>query len=394
LKTVSRLFFTTGFIGIIAAVLLVTLSKNDLRTSFVENRALEEIPVFSRDNFLGGEYFEGWEHWFTDHAAGRDTLLKIHTWLELNLLRKPVVNDVVVQDDILLGFNQYGRWDISYLEEKSEQTAKNLRDFSDYVESLGGRFYYVGLPEQYSYFNNLYPDYMENREWILEPMHTSFAQAMKKYGVNYINMSEVYDSMNRPREFYSPTDHHYSFYGALAAYKTLMETINADSGLNLKILTDEDMEIKELPNPYLGSRNRKLYGLRYMGEHAAYAVLREPIPYSRWENGVQTDAPVFKLPDNSNKVINYGIYMGNDYAETIIRTNREDLPDALVFGDSFTNAMETLLYTAFNEMRSIDMRYYTEKSIREYIAEYRPDIVICVRDDTAFFTETGNGNLK
>lgn len=154
------------------------------------------------------------------------------------------------------------------------------------------------------------------------------------------------------------------------------------------------MEIKELPNPYLGSRNRKLYGLRYMGEHAAYAVLREPIPYSRWENGVQTDAPVFKLPDNSNKVINYGIYMGNDYAETIIRTNREDLPDALVFGDSFTNAMETLLYTAFNEMRSIDMRYYTEKSIREYIAEYRPDIVICVRDDTAFFTETGNGNLK
>lgn len=217
---------------------------------------------------------------------------------------------------------------------------------------------------------------------------------MRKYGVNYIDMRAEYDKLNRPREYYSPTDYHYTFYGALAAYKTLLNTINEDSSLNLKILTNEVMEIKELPNPYLGSRNRKLYGLRYMGEHAAYAVLKDPFPFSRWDNGVQTDAPIYNLPDSNDKVVGYSIYMGKDFAETIICTNREHLPNALIFGDLFTNAMETLLYTAFNETHSIDMRHYTEKTLREYIAEYRPDIVICVRDDTAFFLDTGNGNLK
>lgn len=394
MKTVSHLFFTIGVMGIILTVSLVTFSKNNLSASFFENRVLEEAPEFSQDRLISGKYFEGWENWLTDHAAGRDTLLKINTWLELNLLHKPVVNNVVVQDKVLLGFNQYGRWDLSFLEENSINTAKDLKDFSDYIETMGGKFYYVGIPEQYSYFTNLYPDYMESREWVLEPMHNYFTQAMRKYSVKYINMREVYDTLNRPMEYYSLTDHHYSFYGALAAYKALLNTINEDNDMNLKIMTDVDMEIKELPNPYLGSRNRKLYGLRHMGEHAAYAVLNDPIPFSRWDNGVQTNAPVFKLPNNDNKVVDHSIYMGEDYAETIICTNREQLPSALIFGDSFTNAMETLLYTAFNETRSIDMRHYTAKTLREYVADYQPDIVICIRDDTAFFLETGNGNLE
>lgn len=394
MKTVSRLFFTIGLSGILLTVSLVSFGKNGLNTSFFENRALEEMPVFSQDSLICGGYFEGWEKWFTDHATGRNTLLKVHTWLELNLLHKPVVNDVVVQDRVLLGFNQYGKWDTSYLEESSMQTAEKLHAFSDYVETMGGRFYYVGLPDQYSYFNSLYPDYMENREWVLEPMHTNFAQAMQKHGLNYIDMLAVYDALGRPKEYYSPTDHHFSFYGALLAYRTLLNTINEDSNMNLHIMTDDDMEIRELPNPYLGSRNRKLHGLRYMGERAAYAILNDPISFSRWDDGALTNTPIYNLPSSNDKVIDYGFYMGKDYAETIIYTDRKELPSALIFGDSYTNAMETLLYTAFNETRSIDMRHYTAKTLRRYIAEYQPDIVICIRDDTAFFTETGNGNLE
>lgn len=174
-------------------------------------------------------------------------------------------------------------------------------------------------------------------------------------------MRSEYEALGRPKEFYSLTDHHYTFHGALAAYQVLLRRINEDTGMGLKILTTDDMQIKQLPNPYLGSRNRKLHGLRYMGEHAAYAVLNDPIPYSRWDNGRRTDAPVFRLPAGDAVITDYGFYMGQDYAETIIRTYREGLPNALIFGESFTNAMETLLYTAFNETRSLDMRHYDKK---------------------------------
>lgn len=390
-KRAPLVFFTVAFCAFSAAVLITTLSKNNVTASFFENRALEKTPVFSRDSFLSGEYFEDWENWFTDHVAGRETILKASTWFELELLHKPAVNDVVVQDDILLGFNKYGHWDTSYLETESIRMAEKFRAFSDFVEESGGVFYFVGLPDQYSYFNHLYPDYMENREWVLDPMHECFTKVMREYGVNYIDMRSVYDELGRPMEFYSLTDHHYSFYGALTAYQVLLGRINEDTGMGLKILTSDDMQIKELPNPYLGSRNRKLHGLRYMQEHAAYYVLNDPIPYSRWDNGRQTDAPIFNMPGSDTAIISYGFYMGQDYAETIIRTYRDELPNALIFGESFTNAMETLLYTAFNETRSLDMRHYSEKTLRQYVEEYRPDVVICIRDDTAFFTKTGNG---
>ena len=83
-----------------------------------------------------------------------------------------------------------------------------------------------------------------------------------------------------------------------------------------------------------------------------------------------------------------------DKAETILRTGRPELPNLLIFGDSFTNPLETLFYTGFNETRSLDLRYYDRKGILEYLEEYRPDVVICIRDDTAYLSTEGNGNIR
>ena len=78
--------------------------------------------------------------------------------------------------------------------------------------------------------------------------------------------------------------------------------------------------------------------------------------------------------------------MGGDVAETIIRTERPELPTALIFGESYTNAVETVLWTAFDETHSLDLRYYTYCSLKEYIAAYQPDVVICLRDDTSYLS--------
>ena len=57
------------------------------------------------------------------------------------------------------------------------------------------------------------------------------SQRSWEYGVNYIDMRSVYDELGRPMEFYSLTDHHYSFYGALTAYRVLLGRINEDTGM-------------------------------------------------------------------------------------------------------------------------------------------------------------------
>ena len=86
--------------------------------------------------------------------------------------------------------------------------------------------------------------------------------------------------------------------------------------------------------------------------------------------------------------------MGGDIAETVLRTDRPALPSVLIFGDSFTNPVESLAYYSFNELRSIDLRHYTAQSLRDYIDAYRPDVVLCVRDYQSLLSREYNGNLS
>lgn len=95
-----------------------------------------------------------------------------------------------------------------------------------------------------------------------------------------------------------------------------------------------------------------------------------------------------------SRAVYYGLYMGGDIAETCIRTDRSSLPTALIFGDSFTNAVESLAYYSFDEMRSVDLRHYKTQSISDYIAAYQPDVVICIRDYEALLSRSDNGGLS
>ena len=102
---------------------------------------------------------------------------------------------------------------------------------------------------------------------------------------------------------------------------------------------------------------------------------------------------MYLFPTTEAEDVTYSAYMGGDIGETVIRTNRPELKNALIFGDSYTNPIETLLWTGFNETRSLDYRYYDEKSLLEYIDEYQPDVVITVRDESVYLVGDGNGNI-
>ena len=152
-----------------------------------------------------------------------------------------------------------------------------------------------------------------------------------------------------------------------------------------------DFEWKSLPNPFLGSSNRKLFGLWNNSDAIQLAYPKENIPFERTDNGKPVDSTIYKLPESEDELVTYSVYMGGDIGETVITTNRPELPNILIYGDSFTNPLEALLWTQANELRSIDFRHYTECTLKDYIAEYKPDIVICVRDETTFLSEDGNG---
>jgi hypothetical protein len=216
---------------------------------------------------------------------------------------------------------------------------------------------------------------------------------LDQLNVPYINMNAVFHKTPNV-EYYYKTDHHYNFEGAYATYYEIIRNLQQSGVYNIKPPIEKPgMDIVTLPNPFGGSRNRQVYYMFPAQEQIKIAYLKNPIPYKKYTNG-KPDNRLYYLGSNESDMINYGVYMGGDWAETVIKTNNSKLPNLLVFGDSFTNAIEPLLYANFNETRVLDLRHYNKMSLYEYIDKYSPDVVLMVRDDLNYGSLEGNGNFK
>ena len=142
----------------------------------------------------------------------------------------------------------------------------------------------------------------------------------------------------------------------------------------------------------MGSRGRKIFGLENCGEHLTIGLPKDPIPFTRADNGTETAATVYAMPATGTEDVLYSLYMGGDVGETVIETNRPGLPSILIYGDSFTNPVECLAYYSFDEMRSIDLRHYKDRTLADYIQTYQPDIVVGIRDYEALLSTDFNGS--
>ena len=394
MKKAANVIFIIIFSLALAGISLFTLRNGSETTSYFENRTLAKPPEWSSDAFWSGSYLNEWEGFFSDHAAWRADAIKIGTLWRLRVLRLPEVNQVVPSGGVLLHMYPYGEWDQKAPPEDCDAVADELLALKNHVEQNGGQFFYVGVPCQAAFFAELYPDYLEHGEQYLPKLHQAFAQALEQRGISYISIIDRFSQDGNPARYFTQTDHHYSLAGAFLTYQTILERINEVCGQSLPFHPRDEWEIRTLPNPFLGSRNRKLYGLYPNTDSFSYAILRQPIPFTRLDNGREVESTLVTLPEDAESTVSYTAFMGGDIGETVIRTNRPELPRVLLFGDSYTNAVETLLYASCDEFRSLDLRYYREKTLWEYIEEYRPDYVIDLRDDSMFLGESPNSTFR
>lgn len=357
--------------------------------AYYENRSLTAFPALTAEALwtgtLGGEL----ESWYSDHVPGRTTLLKADTAVQLNLLRRPAVNEVVSAGGVLLPLLSYEERAAEEYPALAAAAAEPFARLSEFVKGYGGTFCYAGFPEQRVYFRDKYPDYLSRHETEASAGDEAYARAMAEAGVDFLDMGAVYDAQGHPEAYYSAVDHHYHYRGAYAAYRAILDHL-AEQGWSLPALAEEDLDFRDLPNPYIATRNRKLYNLWPNSERAVVGVQRKAVPFTRYDNGEPSDRPLFVLPEADYMPATYNLYMGGDFAETVLETDRPELPNALIFGDSFTNALETLLYASFNETRILDLRHYDGMSLEDYIGRYRPEVVLCIQNDTFYYLSGGN----
>ena len=383
------------FSGVLLVLMAATILLPKNRYSYYENRNLSAFPEITAESVLSGQVFDDLETLFCDYAAWRTPALKAVTWADLNVFRRPVVNDIVITDDALLE-QLYTMPDTADdIARKAADVAADNAALRDQIEAYGGHYCYIAVPCQYAYYEDEYPSYLENRSAYTAAELAALNSAMDAQGVTHVDMGPIFDSLGHLPAFSSKVDNHYGLRGAYETYRAAVQALNDAYGLALSFPEEgTDVTFSALPNPYMGSRTRKLLGLRGDDEKLLTAAFREDIPFTRLDNWQEVASAVYALPATEDEALTYGLYMGGDIAETCIRTDRSSLPTALIFGDSFTNAVESLAYYSFDEMRSVDLRHYKTQSISDYIAAYQPDVVICIRDYEALLSRSDNGGLS
>lgn len=390
MKRGSELAMIVCFLLFLAAGAAGIALREPQSVSFYENRMLASFPEHSAQAVGDGSFVNRLERYLSDHAPLRTTCLKLKAGTDLALCR-PVVNDIVVTSGPLLPFLAPQTVDKEQLAAQAESMAENLKRISDTVAEYGSYYCHVAVPPQYIYYEDGYPWYLDNWSEHSDLTLEFLSRELEQRGVNLLDLGPVFDGMGHPADFYSKVDHHYTMKGAFEAYRAIMEKVAAESGLSFPILTPEDVSFETLPNDYFGSRERGVINMATREEHTAILHVRQEVAFTRTDNGAEVPAQVYAYDPQGGEPVTYGIYMGGDIPNTVVDTHREELPTILIYGDSLTNALECITYHSFDETHSLDLRYYKDMSLEDYIRQVKPDVVICIRDYKMLLDQADNG---
>ena len=276
----------------------------------------------------------------------------------------------------------------------------NLINFKNYLKNLKIDLLYIQAPYKISEtqkISSVYRDYTnENMNNFLENINGK---------VNYLDLRENIKNNNLNHlELFYKTDHHWIPETGLWATREISQYLNESYNMNLQIenIKNEDFYIKKFENMYLGSDGRYVSLANAKPENFDLIIpkydtkLTVKIPD---KNIIKTDSFENTLIDwtrirydNYYSISQYQSYGYGD--RPLIEIHNEYIKNnkkILMIRDSFGDVVIPFLALENEYTSVIDLRKFNG-SIKTYIEEYNPDIVIImyngdmiIEEDAEFF---------
>ena len=249
-------------------------------------------------------------------------------------------------------------------------------------------------PDQNFYL--YYHEILENSSF--NPLNSYFVEADKNQSIKYFeeNLPEglelqkfMLENMDEHLKYYYRTDHHWTIHGILRAYEEIHSML-------IKSYPDispmlEINGIVEFPDvEFLGSMAREsLFPID--GDD----FLVDDVSFSSFEmikSGQEIkDSPRTAYFSGDYSTIPYTNHFNAFYGKVtdLIEYTFENDADRnlLVIGSSYRNALDPLLASHYHKTYCIDLRYFTDFSLSDFLDEYDVDDILIVGDDEVAFED-------
>lgn len=368
-----QIVFCTVIIGFLGVIGFCTLD-NRIPSSQDEMRSYTMFPELDYSRLTDVDYLNQIGDAFTDQMEWRWKFVKGYFVLNKNILKQTSLGDIVVGKEQVL-FNkpiQVSSW--KKYKENIKRGAKLLNDVAAEASKYGTKMIVVDAPRRdvalQNYVPSWYPDITEEYEECLEVQKEALDDS-----IEIIDVKELFDKNNPEGDnrYWYYNDHHINCRGGELVMSEIIRIVQKDYP-QVEQKTLDDYQI--IKRQVYGALNRKI-GLSATAPDEELNLIPDgwTINYERWDDAERTDAPIFGEETRTYSES----YMGDNYGETIVKTDKENLPSIYYCGSSFTNVLEAMSVPSFKNMYSTDLRFNdTNKTMMDYIEEFKPEYVVFI----------------
>lgn len=347
--------FIALFFAIISLPAVFVFTGNDKDFSENENRMLQTAPEFSLDSALSGSFQEKLTSYISDQFPTRDT------WTGLGTEVKK-----------LAGFKDIGGAylgnDGYYMEKLTPESIndKSFRSNLEVVDEFAqnntkASVTLLLVPATGTVMDDKLPAHAQIYD--AEMLWNTAGATLKN-----VNVPNLYACLreNKAEQIYYRTDHHWTWYGAYAAYR-LLQPDGAYSA-SAELLSDK----------FLGTTYSKTLDSEAKPDKLFISPVSEDIT-------VTADGKAIALYDMAAKSEKdkYKVFFGGNYGQVVINGGCDNGKTLLIIKDSFANSLAPFLTADYETIIMLDMRYYTG-SAQRVVNENEVDDILFVQEMSSF----------
>jgi len=249
-------------------------------------------------------------------------------------------------------------------------------------------------PDQNFYL--YYHEILENSKY--HPLNPYFSEADENQSYEYFEnrLPEgltlekfMLNGMEDHLKYYYRTDHHWNIYGVLRAYEEVYNMLAKNyPGMSPMLEIEELVTFPGIE--FLGSLSREtlfpIDGDEFLVEvvdFPTFEVIKSGQKLSEHPRWAYFAGSYSTIPYTNHFNEFYGKV--TDIIEYTFENNSER--NLLIIGSSFRNALDPLLGSHYHKTYCIDLRYYTNFSLSEFMSDHKVDDILILGDDEVAFED-------